>query len=109
MISQSDIQGRLRLLRYGLLVVVVVAFLVSLLVPYVVAAPYAAEINNLARTVEENGLGTPGRVDVTIGTFLTQAILTTVIVAIVCVIIYFAYRMFLMRTVSTGTSTARAR
>ena len=28
MISQSDIQGRLRLLRYGLVVVVVVTFLV---------------------------------------------------------------------------------
>ena len=34
MLDQDDIKGRLRLFRYGLIVIVVVAFLLSWLMPY---------------------------------------------------------------------------
>ena len=39
MINQTDISGRIRLLRYGLIVLVIVTFLVAWLVPYAQLAP----------------------------------------------------------------------
>ncbi|HEX2907264.1 MAG TPA: hypothetical protein VHO69_10420 [Phototrophicaceae bacterium] len=77
MLQQSDVQGRLRLLRYGLIVIVVVTFLVSLLAPF-------AALRNVA--------GTP------ITDFLGTAILFTLIVAIVAVIVYFGYHYLLTKT-----------
>lgn len=80
MIQQSDIEGRLNLLRYGLVVLVVVAFLVALL------APFAA-----LRNIEG--------VSISITDFLDEAIIAAIIVAILSAIVYYAYGRFLARTV----------
>lgn len=82
MISQSDIQGRLRLLRYGLIVLVVVAFLVALLAPYSAAAPVNAAAGTNAVQITD---------------FLGTALLYAVIVAVLAVVVYFVYRMVLTR------------
>jgi hypothetical protein len=77
MLDRSDIQGRLRLFRYGLIVVVVVTFLVSLFAP--VAAlrdvPTASPVSD----------------------FLGTAIMFTVIVAIIAIVTYCAYFYFLTK------------
>jgi hypothetical protein len=78
-----DIQGRLRLLRYGLVVLVVVTFLVSLLAPFVAVRPYADAAGQ----------------SVAITDFLGTALLYTVIVGVLAVAIYFAYQNVLQRTV----------
>ena len=83
MISQSDIQGRLRLLRYGLIVLVVVTFLVSLLAPYVAVRPYADAAGQSVQMTD----------------FLGTAVLYTIVVAVLAVIVYFVYQNFLQRTV----------
>jgi hypothetical protein len=94
MIKSTDIDGRLRLFRYGLIVIVVVTFLISLLAPYVVTSAYATELNKVA--VAQGA--TP--ISITVMTFLTQALITTVVVAVLMVVVYFVYRMVLTR----GTS-----
>jgi hypothetical protein len=76
MLKSSDVAGRLRLFRYGLIVVVVVTFLVSL------TAPYAAL----------SGAG------VSITEFLDEAVIYTVVVAIIAVILYFVYASILRRS-----------
>lgn len=87
MISQSDIAGRLRLLRYGLVVLVVVTFLISLLAPFFAL----------------RGLGyleaAPSITD-----FLGTALLITVVVAVLSVVVYFVYRAVLQRTVGGESS-----
>lgn len=83
MINSTDIQGRLRLLRYGLVVLVVVTFLVSLLAPFVAVRPYADAAGQ----------------SVAITDFLGTALLYTVIVGVLAVVIYFAYQNVLQRTV----------
>lgn len=85
MINQSDIQGRLRLLRYGLIVLVVVTFLVSLLAPFVAVRPYADAAGQSVQITD----------------FLGNALIYTVIVAVIAVIIYFVYQNILKRTVSS--------
>jgi ABC-type Fe3+ transport system permease subunit len=97
MISRSDVKGRLSLLRYGLIVVVVVAFLVALLVPYAVAAPWANEFNELARAagIEER------TVSITDG--LGNAIIVTIITAVVAVVLYVAYSNIISRQAAGGT------
>ncbi|MCK6578202.1 MAG: hypothetical protein L6Q98_08885 [Anaerolineae bacterium] len=82
MINQSDVQGRLRLLRYGLVVMVIVAFLVALLAPYSATAPVA------------NAAGTT---PIQITDFLGNALLYAVIVAVVAVIVYVVYTMMIRR------------
>jgi hypothetical protein len=73
-IQQSDITGRLRLFRYGLIVVVVVTFLVSLLAPYAVLRGVGYNVSD----------------------FLGNALLFTVVVAIIMAVIYYVYRQYLM-------------
>lgn len=90
MIQSTDVEGRLRLFRYGLIVIVVVTFLVSLLAPYAITAPWAAEFNQLATAT-----GQEPQV-VTVTTFLTQALITTIIVAIIMAVVYFIYRQWLL-------------
>lgn len=80
MIQQTDIASRLRLLRYGLIVLVVVTFLISLLAPVV--------------ALRDLGSAAPPITD-----FLGNALLFTVIVAALSVGVYFGYRMVLERTV----------
>ena len=84
MINQSDIAGRLRLLRYGLIVLVVVTFLVSLLAPFVAVRPYADAAGQ----------------SVAITDFLGTALIYTVVVAILAVVVYVVYQNFLRRTTS---------
>ena len=84
MIAQSDVQGRLRLLRYGLIVVVIVTLLVALLAPYVAVRPYAAAAGQTVQITD----------------FLGTALIYTAIVAVLAVIIYFAYQNVLQRTMT---------
>lgn len=81
MIKQSDIKGRLNLLRYGLVVLVVVTFFVALLVP-------VGSFRNL------EGVVLPP-----ITEFVDEALIAAVIVAILSVPIYFGYSKFLHRTI----------
>ena len=83
MINSTDIQGRMRLLRYGLVVLVVVTFRVSLLAPFVAVRPYADAAGQ----------------SVAITDFLGTALLYTVIVGVLAVAIYFGYQNVLQRTV----------
>lgn len=92
MLQTTDIEGRLRLFRYGLIVIVVVTFLISLLAPYVITSAYAAELNKVAEVIDAE------TVDINLGTFLGQALLTTVIVAVALVVVYFVYRSALTRS-----------
>lgn len=94
MIQSTDIQGRLRLFRYGLIVIVVVTFLVSLFAPYVVTSAYATELNKVASAANAEPI------IITIGTFLGQALITTIVVAALMAVAYFAYRMVLLRNVT---------
>ena len=80
MLKQSDVEGRLRLFRYGLIVVVVIVFIVSLLTPVFALRGLGAEA--------------PPMTD-----FLGNAVLFTVVAAVVAVVVYFAYRELLKRTV----------
>ena len=89
MIQNSDVEGRLRLFRYGLIVIVVVTFLVSLLAPYVIASPWAAQFNTLLNETDQ--------IDVSIGTFLSQALLITLVVAVLMAVAYFVYRSYLLK------------
>ncbi|MCB9451407.1 MAG: hypothetical protein H6672_08195 [Anaerolineaceae bacterium] len=82
MTKPSDIQARLRLFRYGLVVIVAVTFLISLL------APYAA-----LRFVNTGGVAVPPITD-----FLGTAILYTIIVSVVAILAYYAYRYVLKNT-----------
>lgn len=92
MIQSSDVEGRLRLFRYGLIVIVAITFLVSLLAPYVIAAPWAAQFNAVLNEADQ--------VDVSIGTFLSNALVITLIVAVVMAIAYFIYRSYLLKSAS---------
>lgn len=80
MIKQSDVEGRLRLFRYGLVVIVIVSFFVSLLAPFFALTGLGDDAPPLT-----DHLGT--------------AILITVVIAVVMVVAYFAYSMVLQRTV----------
>jgi hypothetical protein len=82
MINQSDLQGRLRLFRYGLIVVVIVTFLISLLAP-------AVSLNVLTSA----GLPAPAITD-----FLGTALLFTVIVAVISIAAYAGYHYFLTKS-----------
>lgn len=85
MISQSDVSARLRLLRYGLIVLVVTTFLIAILAP----------------TFALRGLGNqaPPLTD-----FLGTALLFAGGVAVLSVVVYFVYKMILERTVGDAKS-----
>jgi hypothetical protein len=82
MIDRGDVQGRLRLFRYGLIVVVVVTFLVSMLAPLLYI----------------NGLQSTGVAAPSLGDFAGTAILLTIIVAVVAVVAYALYHYYLTRS-----------
>jgi uncharacterized BrkB/YihY/UPF0761 family membrane protein len=92
MLQQSDVEGRLRLFRYGLVVIVVVAFTVSLLIGIVARQ---ALIDNLEG--EEFVSQVPG-VDV----FFGVVALTTIATALLAVIVYFAYHYILTKKLPFG-------
>jgi hypothetical protein len=89
MIQSGDLAGRLRLFRYGLVVLVVITFLVSLFAPYSYITAYLRPAS------------ATGTVDAPpITQFLGQALIYTVAVAILAVIVYFGYRYWLERSVA---------
>ncbi|GAB5492541.1 MAG: hypothetical protein Phog2KO_27560 [Phototrophicaceae bacterium] len=79
MIKQSDVQGRLNLFRYGIVVVTITAFLISLFAPMVLTADLPVSLG--------------------IGDLLMPSLVITVGTAIVGAIAYFAYAKFLNSTV----------
>lgn len=83
MINSTDLQGRLRLLRYGLIVLVVVTFLISLLAPYVAVRPYVEAVGGASSITD----------------FLGTALLYSVVVGVLAVGVYFAYQNILQRTI----------
>ncbi len=86
MLEKGDLAGRLRLFRYGLIVLVIITFLVSLFAPYSYITAYLRPVT------------ATGSVDVPpITQFLGQALIYTVVVAVIAVIAYFAYRYWLER------------
>lgn len=96
MIQNTDVEGRLRLFRYGLIVIVVVTFLVSLLAPYVVTSAYATELNKVASAANVDP------VSITVVTFLGQALITTLVVAVLMAVAYFVYRSYLLKSAPTA-------
>lgn len=91
MIKQANVQGRLNLLRYGFIVVVVVTFLVALLAPYALTAPLANELNSVANALETQGATNVPHASVQITDFLGQALIVTIVVAVICVVVYLVY------------------
>lgn len=85
MISQNDVAARLRLFRYGLIVIVVVTFMISMLAP-------AAALSDL-------GSDAPPITD-----FLGNALVITLIVAVMMVVMYFGYAYVLKKTVGDEDS-----
>ena len=94
MLKQSDIQGRLRLFRYGLVVITVVTFILGILYPWVAF----------------NGVGglAPSEVP-PITAYLPNALLMTVVVAVIMVALYFAYAEVLKRTVGKSASQSESK
>ena len=82
MIDRSDFQARLRLFRYGLIVIVVVTFLISLIAPAVSLS-----------FITNAGLPAPAITD-----FLGTAIGFTIAVAIIAVIAYTVYHYVLTKS-----------
>jgi hypothetical protein len=82
MTAGSDVQARLRLFRYGLLVVVVVTFLVSLLAPLLYL----------------NGVTSAGIAAPPITDFLGNAVLFTIVVAVAAVVVYALYHYYLTKS-----------
>lgn len=87
MVKQSDVQARLRLFRYGLVVIVVVTFVVSLLAPFF-------------------ALRGAGQVAPPVTDFLATAVIFTLVVAVIAIVLYFAYQYFLNRSPSGGGSAS---
>ncbi|MDQ7024542.1 MAG: hypothetical protein Q9P44_03195 [Anaerolineae bacterium] len=90
MISQSDVGARLRLFRYGLVVITVLTFVLSIILPW-----------GILRTVE----GLEDSDLPSIASYLPFALLATVVVAVAMVIIYFVYAEVLKRTVGKDTGS----
>ncbi|MCZ7547371.1 MAG: hypothetical protein M5R40_29340 [Anaerolineae bacterium] len=96
-VSQTDIAGRLRLLRYGLIVAVIVIFLVTWLVPYVIVNPLQSQLADAANVARETNPDVPEVDTFTLGDSLVWGLAAAVITAIIAVIVYFVYREILKR------------
>lgn len=91
MLQQSDIEGRLRLFRYGLVVMVVVVVLLSLVLFLVIRQGL---VSNLTTDLADQ---VPG-LEVYLGTL----VLVTLIAAVVAVVAYFAYHYILTKKLPFG-------
>ena len=89
MIKQSDVQGRLNLFRYGVVVVTVTAFVVSFAAPMVLTASFAD-------VGEGFNLG--------FGDLLMPVLIITVITAVIGIAAYFAYAQLLKRTIGEASA-----
>jgi hypothetical protein len=81
MIDRGDVPARLRLFRYGLLVIVIVTFVISLLAP----------------TFALRGLANSGITPPPITDFLGSAVINTIIVGIIMLIAYAVYHYVLTK------------
>lgn len=93
---------RLRLLRYGLIVVVVVTLMLSVLIPMVsvsaVYGPLSAEIIAYNQANPGSALPVPATPDMM--AWLPLSLIITAVVAVVCVGLYFGYKSVLERAVA---------
>lgn len=87
-VTQQDVPARLRLLRYGLVVVTITTFLVSFIAQFATLSVIP---------------GGPG-----VGSMLGTALLFTVVVAVISAAIYFGYGMLLKNTVGKSAEGAEA-
>lgn len=85
-VTPENIEGRLRLLRYGLIVVTITAFLVSFLTHWGV----------MTRVPEFAAEG--------IGASITWSLIVGVVVAVISVAVYFGYSFFLNSRNSTSST-----
>ncbi len=99
-LSASDIEGRLRLLRYGLIVAVIVIFLVTWLAPYIIVSPLQSQLVAAANEARKTNPDVPQVDEFTITDSLVWGIAAGVVTAVIAVIVYFVYREILKRTVS---------
>lgn len=81
MLKQSDVEGRLKLFRFGLLVVVLVTFAVGVGTQYLLGSM----AGNIA-----------------MGSVMISAGIQTAVVAVIMVVVYFAYAAILKNTVGKG-------
>ena len=102
-LSQSDMEGRLRLLRYGLIVAVIVIFLITWLVPYVFLSSFTGELAKAADVARETNPDVPQVQQFGLGDSLLWGLAAGVVTAIIAVIVYFVYREILKRTVARGS------
>jgi len=93
MLKQSDVQGRMRLLRYGLIVVVVVTFVATLLAPYAFISNYKDDTG--AKLSDSDNF------NANIGDFLVPALIATAVALVLSLVIYFGYGYMLERTIAT--------
>jgi hypothetical protein len=98
-ISQSDIDARMRLLRYGIIVAVVVIFLVTWLVPFVFLQPYTSELEDTADIARDTNPEVPEVDKFEITDSLLWGLAAGVATAVAGVILYFVYREILNRTI----------
>ncbi len=102
-VDQGDVQGRLRLLRYGLIAAVVIIFLVTLLVPYVFLNTYTAQVQSAAEQAQVDNPELEFNIpEVGITNFLLWAIVAAVVTAVIGVIIYFVYARILENTMNSS-------
>jgi hypothetical protein len=85
MLQQSDVEGRLRLFRYGVIVIVVVTFVVTLIAPY-------SFITSYLRPAIDSGLTSPSMMD-----FVGQALIGTLVAAVIGALAYLAYHYTLTK------------
>lgn len=86
MIQQSDVQGRLRLFRYGIVVVTITALVTTWFAPVALTAQL-------------------GEAGLSIGEAFMPALIVSVITAIIGVVAYFAYAQVLQRTIGGDTKS----
>ncbi len=82
-VSQDDVQGRLRLFRYGIIAITVITFLVTLVAPYAWASSFMSTVEDFT---------------VNIADFIVPALIAGVIAAVLGVVSYFVYMTVLKRT-----------
>lgn len=86
MIKQSDIEGRLNLFRYGVVVVTVTAFIISFVAPMVITAEL-------------------GDISLGFGELIVPALIITVIAGVIGIVSYFAYAMILRRNAGNSETS----
>jgi hypothetical protein len=101
-VSQGDIKGRMRLLRYGLVVAVITIFLITWLVPYIFLSAYTGELIKAAEEAHATNPDVPIPQQFGVGDSLGWGVVAAIVSIIISVVVYFAYGEILKRTVGGG-------